>query len=147
MKEVYCMKKESKIAGVTFNNDVCDGGESRRALLKQLQGKPSIVRLVHCKFHNEQTGLDEKAIKVKSKLSGKVLGYIPRCDIDRLWGVSQMVLFVNCYNGQYSGALMPSVPPTAKQFGSLKAKQRKGAIERLPEYDKLCYAYAIETLK
>lgn len=140
------MNQESRIAGVTFNNDICDGGESRQEILKNLYGQPTIVRLVHCKYHNEETQLDERAIKVKSKSSGKVLGYIPRCDIDRLWDVHQMVLFVNYYKGQYSGVLLPSVPPTAKQFGSLKAKQRKGLLERLPEYDKYCYAYAIENL-
>lgn len=141
------MRKETKIAGVTYNNDICDGGESRQEILKTLSGKPSIVRLVHCNFFNEKTGENERAIKVKSKLSGKVLGYIPRCDIDHLWNVTQMTLVVNCYMGQYSGALMTSIPPTPKQFGAMKSKRNSGAIEQLPEYDKLCYAYAFENIK
>ena len=137
------MKSESRIAGVTFKNDACDGGQNRQELLKALTGEPSIVRLIHCKFFNKEQGITENAIKVKSKNSGKVLGYIPRCDIARLWDVQQMVLHVSCYNGQYSGNLMISVPPTAKQFGLMKSRQNKGQVNRLPDYDKLCYSYAI----
>lgn len=135
--------KDCKIAGVTFNNDTCDGGESRQELLKSLQNKPSAVRLIKTIFHNNDTNTDELAIKVISCETNKVLGYIPRPDIERFANVPIMILHVSFYKGQYSGSLTLPVPPTSKQYSTMKTMLWKKRIDKLPVYDKYIYQWAI----
>lgn len=138
------MNKDSRIAGVTFANDACDGGENRQDLLKELMGFPSAVRLQKTIFHNPDTNQDELAIKVISHNTNKVLGYIPRTDIDRFKNESVMILQVSYYKNQYSGALSLPVPPTPKQYSIMKALLWKNKIDTLPVYDKTIYSYAIQ---
>ena len=134
------INKYSHIAGVTFAND---NGESRQQLLKAIYntGVPVLVTLNRTLFHNQETGEDENAIQVIR--NGKVLGWIPRTDIEKCWNLNQMVLIANYYKNTYSGALMLSQPPTNKQYGAMKQKRKQGQIKKLPEYDRLCYSFAI----
>jgi len=137
------VKKFTHIAGVTFPND---DGESRQELLKQIysggdNNMPVLVSLKQTVFHNEQTGEDENAIQVFR--NNKMLGWIPREDIEKCWEFNQMVCLVNHYKNIYSGALMVSEPPTCKQYGAMKQRKKKGLIKKMPEYDRLCYTFAI----
>lgn len=140
------IKSDSRIAGVTFANDVIDGGESRQTLLQQLYLAPSIVSLVHTKFFNTETNEEEDAIKVISDTTGKCLGYIPREDIKKMWNVPKMVLTVNKYKDTYSGALNIPVPPTAKQYAYVKAKRDEGLISEMPAYDRTIYQKIIGSI-
>ena len=134
------VNKLSHIAGVTCPNE---DGESRQELLKKIfnKGVPVLVTLYRTIFHNEETGEDENAIQVIR--NGKILGWIPREDIEKCWNLNQMVLVVNYYKNTYSGALVLSQPPTSRQYGVMKQKRKDGVIKSLPEYDRLCYSFAI----
>jgi hypothetical protein len=135
---------DGRIAGVTFSNEICDGGESRQELLSSLYGKaPSVVKLVHVKFHNEETGEDEDAIKVHSMKLGKVLGYIPRDDIQKFWELEQMILVVGFYKDVYSGMLYIPEAPSGKQYSIIKSRLYKGELKTPPVYDKVAYSWAI----
>lgn len=138
------IKRDTHIAGVTFANDSCDGGENRQTLLKELSGQPSTVRLRKTIFHNPDTNCDELAIKVISLQTKKVLGYIPREDIDTFLDTPIMILQVSFYKGQYSGGLTVPVPPSPKQYSIMKQLLWKKKIDRLPVYDKIIYSYAIQ---
>ena len=134
--------KDTHIAGVTFCNDAADGGENRQELLKSLYGHPSVVELEKCIFHNDSTNHDELAIKVISRETGKLLGYIPRDDIQRFANVPLMILQVSFYKNVYGGSLTLPVPPTPKQYSTMKQiVYRNGG--QLPMYDRLIYQYAI----
>lgn len=135
--------KDTHIAGVTFCNNAVDGGESRQELLKDLIGRPTVVNLKKTIFHNPDTNQDELAIKIISQVSGKVLGFIPRDDIEKFVNISQMILQVSYYKNNYSGCLTMMTPPTPKQYGVMKSKLQKKQIKKLPVYDRLMYQYAI----
>ena len=137
---------EVRIAGVTFSNEVEDGGESRQDLLKSLYNKPSIVSLIHTTFHNQDTNCEEKAIKVISDASGKCLGYIPKDDVDKFWNTSKMVLTVSKYKDTYSGGLVKPTPPSKKQYAFVKAKREEGILAEMPPYDKTIYQHVIANL-
>jgi hypothetical protein len=140
---MYKKYKDCNIAGVTFNNDPCDGGESRQDLLKAFLHRPSVVRLVKTIFHNNETGYDELAIKVISYENNKVLGYIPRTHIEEFANIPIMILRVSYYKNQYSGSLTLPVAPSAKQYSTMKAMLWKKKIDKLPVYDKYIYQYVI----
>lgn len=134
--------KDTHIAGVTFCNDAADGGENRQDLLKQLYGHPSVVELQKCIFHNTDTNQDELAIKILSRETGRMLGYIPKNDIPRFASVPLMILQVSYYKNVYGGSLTLPTPPTAKQYSAMKQIiYRNGG--QLPMYDKLIYQYVI----
>jgi len=136
---------DTRLAGVCFNNDLADGGESRQEILSRLYGQgPIVANLLHTKFFNEETGINEDAIKVLIPAIGnKCVGWIPRVDIEAMWKYPQMILLVNYYKETYSGMLFKCEAPTAKQYSIMKAKLRKGEVAHLPPYDKMCYRYAI----
>lgn len=135
---------DSKIAGVTFSNEIADGGESRQELLAALYGTaPTVVKLVHTKFYNEETKENEDAIKVFSIKLGKVLGFIPRADIQKLWEIEQMILVVGFYKDVYSGALYIPAPPSGKQYSIIKSRLYKGDLKTPPVYDRVAYSWAI----
>ena len=132
----------TRLAGVSFANDATDGGESRQELLKQIynNGLPVIVTIEPCIFHNTDTNCDEDAIKVRQKSTGKILGWIPREDIDRCKSIDTMTLTVGFYKNTYNGVLNPNVAPTAKQYSYMKYLHSKGLIQCMPEYDKAIYS-------
>ncbi len=133
-------KPITKVAGVTFDNDLEDGGESRQTLLQEIfnNGKPILVKLDYCQFEGED------AIKVRVKKTGKVIGWIPKTHIQTVTEqkLTQMVLFTAFYKGKYSGVLYKSEEPTGKQYGFIKKN-----CPNKPEYDRLIYGYEIARMK
>lgn len=140
--------KNTRLAGVTFNNDPVDGGESRQALLKAIYDRryPVRVMLFPCIYHNPSTGLDEDAIKVRLLDSMRVVGWIPRDDIKMCKdkNYKEMLLIVSEYKGTYSGGLYEIIPPTARQYGVVKSLKAKHKIKSYPDYDKRCYDRCIQ---
>lgn len=139
------MKRVTHVAGVTFCNEKSDGGESRQELLKQLykQG-PSTVVLEHTVYHNPETGLDEPAIKLRSSLNKKIIGWVPRTHIDALWKTDKMLLSIGYYKDTWSGVLAELEDPTPKQYRIMKALLAKKLILKKPEYERTIYGYWIE---
>lgn len=138
------LRQDVRVAGVTFENDPEDGGESRQDLLKRLNGIPTLVRLEHCIFHRESTGKDEMAIKVRSMVTGKVLGYIPKTDIEKYWSVTQMVAQVKLVKDVYTCILTIPEPPSPKQYGMVSDLQHRGLVRFRPLYDKTVYQYILD---
>lgn len=136
-------QKSTRIAGVTFHNNIADGGENRQDLLRTLYGKPSVVNLEKTTYYNFDTDQAELAIKVISEETNKVLGFIPKNDIDKFVNIDKMILQVSCYKDNFSGALFTMQPPTPKQYGTVKSRLKSNRIAKLPIYDKLMYSYTI----
>jgi hypothetical protein len=144
LKNIMKQSPVCKIAGVSFTNDASDGGEQRQELLKQLYTethKPCVVKLCHTKYHDNATGIDEDAIKVKA--GGKLIGWIPKDKIRYVWAEKQMSCIIHYCKGTYSGELYYSKAPSSKQYAMVKDMHRNGMIPEMPCYDMACYTYAI----
>ena len=138
------LNPDTRIAGVTFTNEISDGGESRQELLAALYGEaPTVCELKHVIFHNEETNEDEDAIKVVSMKLGKVLGYIPKVDIQKFWELDRMILVVGFYKDVYSGMLYIPEAPSGKQYSIIKSRLYKGELKTPPVYDRVAYSWAI----
>jgi hypothetical protein len=138
---------DTKIAGVTFNNPADEGGENRQVLLKQLYGgAPTPVTLENVIFHNPDTGLGEFAIKVRSDITHKLLGFIPKSEISKWNKTGKMMLVVEYYKNTYSGTLHVCKDPTPKQYGAMKSFVKKGLISKMPPYDQTVYKWAFNKI-
>lgn len=141
-------REDVRVAGVTFDNDAVDGGENRQQILKSLMGIPTMVTLEHCVFHRESTGKDEKAIKVRSLVNRKVLGYIHKTEIDAFWGMKNMIAQVSCYGSKgqdiYSCSLVARENPSPKQYALVMALKQRGILRFDPFYDKTVYQYILD---
>lgn len=138
------MDKDTRLTGVTFQNPEDEGGESRQELLKQLSGAPSFVTLENVIFHNDETGLGEFAIKVRSDVTGKLLGFLPKAEINKWKNTGKMVLVVDYYKNTYYGALYQTKNPTPKQYGAMKQLVKTGVINKMPPYDQTVYQWAFD---
>lgn len=122
------------IAGVTYHNDPEDGGESRQAILKSL---PNIVslKLIHTKFRNEP------AIKIIEKKTRKVIGWIPKINIETLWSVSELTGFISETNGVYHCSASPVRSPSNQMY-ALGVKICSEHKLETPAYDERAYRQA-----
>lgn len=137
----------TRIAGVTFDNPADEGGENRQALLKQLyDSAPTPVTLENVIFHNPDTGLGEFAIKVRSDITHKLLGFIPKKEINKWNKTNKMMLVVEYYKNTYSGALYVCKDPTPKQYGIMKSLVEKGFVSKMPLYDQTVYKWALNKI-
>lgn len=141
---MFGQERDAKLAGVTFTNPVDEGGESRQDLLAQLVGMPTPVTLENVIFHNNETGLGEFAIKVRSDITGKLIGFIPKADINKWKNTGKMMLTVSFYKGTYSGSLNQLRKPTPKQYGTMKSLVAKGIVSKMPPYDQTVYQWAFD---
>lgn len=136
--------KDTKLTGVTFSNPADEGGENRQGLLKQLVGSPSFVTLENVIFHNNDTGLGEFAIKVRSDVNKKLLGFIPKSEINKWKNTGKMVLTISCYKNTYYGNLYQMKAPTPKQYGAMKQLVKAGIVSKMPPYDQTVYQWAFD---
>lgn len=134
-------ERDTKLAGVTFANPPEEGGEERQSILAELTGAPTPVTLENVIFHNDETGLGEFAIKVRSDVTGKLVGYIPKAEINKWKNTGKMMLTVNCYKNTYYGSLNLLRKPTPKQYGAMKSLCAKGIINKMPPYDQTVYQW------
>ena len=141
---MFGQERDAKLAGVTFTNPTDEGGESRQDLLAQLVGMPTPVTLENVIFHNDETGLGEFAIKVRSDITGKLIGFIPKADINKWKNTGKMMLTVSFYKGTYSGSLNQLRKPTPKQYGTMKSLVAKGIVSKMPPYDQTVYQWAFD---
>lgn len=141
---MFGQERDAKLAGVTFTNSADEGGESRQDLLAQLVGMPTPVTLENVIFHNDETGLGEFAIKVRSDITGKLIGFIPKADINKWKNTGKMMLTVSFYKGTYSGSLNQLRKPTPKQYGTMKSLVAKGIVSKMPPYDQTVYQWAFD---
>lgn len=141
---MFGQERDAKLAGVTFTNSTDEGGESRQDLLAQLVGMPTPVTLENVIFHNDETGLGEFAIKVRSDITGKLIGFIPKADINKWKNTGKMMLTVSFYKGTYSGSLNQLRKPTPKQYGTMKSLVAKGIVSKMPPYDQTVYQWAFD---
>ena len=136
--------RDVKLSGVTFANQADEGGENRQDLLKQLSGAPSFVTLENVIFHNNETGLGEFAIKVRSDATKKLLGYIPKAEINKWKNTGKMILTVSFYKNTYYGSLNQLKNPTPKQYGAMKQLVKAGIVSKMPPYDQTVYQWAFD---
>lgn len=141
---MFAQERDARLAGVTFINPENEGGENRQDLLAQLAGMPTPVTLENVIFHNDETGLGEFAIKVRSDITGKLIGFIPKADINKWKNTGKMMLSVSFYKNTYSGSLYEMRKPTPKQYGAMKALVAKGIINKMPPYDQAVYQYCFD---
>ena len=141
---MFGQERDAKLAGVTFTNPADEGGESRQDLLAQLVGMPTPVTLENVIFHNDETGLGEFAIKVRSDITGKLIGFIPKADINKWKNTGKMMLTVSFYKDTYSGSLNQLRKPTPKQYGTMKSLVAKGIVSKMPPYDQTVYQWAFD---
>ena len=138
------------LAGVTFANDVQDGGRSRQEILAEIlanRGHIITVDLEYTKFHNEETGLDEDAIKVREHSSREVIGWISRNDIPSMEH-HQMTGFIRVSKNGYSVQIDNQRKPSAKQYHYAKVLCARHNVQ-MPAYDVRAYAalFAMEYAK
>lgn len=136
---------EVKIAGVTYANPIDEGQENRQDILKTFYGYiPTVVTLENVIHHNEETGLGEFAIKVRSDINGKLLGYIPKSEISTWNTTGKMIMTVGCYKNTYYGVLTPMKNPTNKQYHVMKSLVEKGFVDKMPTYDSTVYGWVFD---
>lgn len=122
----------SKVVGVTFEN--------RQDILKELRQQNAwrSVSLIHTTFHNEQTGLDEPAIKVKDYATKKEIGWIARTDIEKYINITQMTAELGNWEGtEYCNLYIPQ-KPTQKQYWNVK-RYCESRGRKMPLYDARAY--------
>lgn len=124
-----------RIAGVSFDNEPEDGGESRQVILATMP-KYIKVNLRHTVFDNED------AIKCIESKTKKVIGWIPKTLIQELWTKKSMTGIVNNYKNTYSVSLMEQENPTRNQYWAVKKICEKNPSQ-LPVYDKRAYTQFI----
>lgn len=137
----------SRVAGVTFDNEVEDGGRNRQEILAELfqahrqsNNTSAIitVNLKHTTFRNKQTGIIEPAIKCVEKESKQVIGWIPREDIAKMKGIRQLTGFIKFIRDGYAVELDEQSAPTSAQYKAVKTycdRNRKP----MPAYDARAY--------
>lgn len=136
------MKNMIKVAGVTFANE---DGENRQDIIANVCGMTGIITvdLVHTTWHNDETNEDEYAIKCVEHNTRKVIGWIPRTELNNEALDSQMTGFIRNYHGKYSIQLDTIKRPSSKQYHAVKALcARQG--RPMVAYDVRAYAYVFE---
>lgn len=135
------MINKTNVAGVTFNNDAEDGGESRQTILKNLLKATTTgiitVDLKHVDFVNKD-GETEDAIKCVEHSTKQVIGWIPRANIEATTE-RQVTGFIRYYkNKGYSCVLDTQMKPTQAQYHYIKSYCKANGIA-MPAYDLRAY--------
>lgn len=126
-----------KVAGVTFANE---NGESRQDILAGLAEQGIItVNLEYTSFEGEP------AIKCHEKTTGKVIGWIPKKNIEEVTAckIKQFTGFINFFKmkdgvGRYCAELCAQEKPTAKQYAKMIHLCKEQGIP-MPAYDRRAY--------
>lgn len=136
------MKNMIKVAGVTFTNE---DGTSRQEILAGLVGTTGIITvdLQQTTWHNDETNEDEYAIKCIEHNTRKVIGWIPKTELDNDILSSQMTGFIRYYHNKYSVQLDTIKRPSQKQYHAVKALCAKQG-RPMVAYDVRAYAYVFE---
>ena len=134
-----------KLAGVTFSNDEKDGGENRQDILAMLMNQNRNVftaDLLYTKYNNEF------AIKVKEHATGKVIGWIPKTELEtfRYTKVKQMTGFIECHHNKFCVRLDKQQPPTSKSYAYMKYICESCGWA-MPAYDRRAYAGVFATFR
>lgn len=128
---------ESKIVGVTFNNDVEDGGENRQTILKALRKSNRRIvdlDLIYTTFQGEP------AIKVRERSTKKIVGWIPRDMVEEVMNnkIKHTVGFITKFEGTECIKLTKPEYPTNVQYHRMKKMCENRNVE-MPAYDKRAY--------
>ena len=127
----------TKLVGVTFSNDVEDGGKSRQAILAELVALNRQIftaDLIYTEFNGEF------AIKVREHVTKQIVGWIPKADLEKFKDkkIKQLTGFIRNY-GAYSVQLDYQQAPTHKQYAYMKyVCSQQGCA--MPAYDKRAYS-------
>ena len=138
-----------KVAGVTFKNDINDGGKSRQDVLADILSKGySIitVKLKHVAYQDKTTGIYELAIKCIEKRSGQVIGFIPKTAIESMKTQTELTGFINLYKNTYYVNLTPQQKPSPTQYRYVKDLCDKYGWTQ-PAYDVAAYNGFIAAIK
>ena len=139
---------QSRIAGVTFNNDPADGGRNRQKILAELYKTSKIITvdLLHTTFNNTETGVIEPAIKCREKSTHAIIGWIPREDIAKMRGVRQLTGFIRFIRDGYSVELEEQSAPSSSQYKAVKryCEQKR---KPMPAYDSRAYGVVFAEMR
>lgn len=128
---------ELKLAGVTFNNDAEDGGESRQAILRELRksGRRIVdLDLIYTTFDGEP------AIKVRERSTKKIVGWIQKTMVADVMArkIKHTIGFISDWNDIECVKITKPERPTNVEYHRMKAMAGKiGMI--MPAYDKRAY--------
>lgn len=130
-------ERELKVVGVTFNNDIEDGGESRQKILHDLRKanrRIIDVDLVYTEYEGEP------AIKVRERSTKKIVGWIARTDVAEVMEakIKHSVGFISKFEDVENLKLKKPAFPTNVEYHRMKAMcAKKGVI--MPAYDTRAY--------
>ena len=133
-------KPITKAVGVTFNN--------RQETLKRLSqdARWRSVTLIHTKFKNEETGIEEDAIRIIDYSTKEEIGWIPKKEVPSYKGIYEMTAEIGEYKDTMYCNLYYPKPPTRNQYWKIKrACERKGI--KMPIYDVNAYEATFAILR
>lgn len=129
--------KEIKVAGVTFNNEACDGEESRQEILRKL--RMSNRRIVDLDLiYTQYEG--RPAIKIRERSTKKIVGWIPE---DRVYEVMECRIkhtigFISKHGSKECVKIQKPDFPSNREYHRMKAMCAKKNVN-MPAYDKRAY--------
>lgn len=131
------MKKELRTAGVTFNNDASDGGESRQEILRDLRksGRRIVdLDLIYTTYEGEP------AIKVRERSTKKIVGWLPKAAVEEVMAarIKHTVGFISKYEGTENLKITKPEFPSNVEYHRMKAMCAKKGVA-MPAYDKRAY--------
>lgn len=129
--------KEIKVVGVTFNNDICDGGESRQEILRSLRksGRRIVdLDLVYTQYNGEP------AIKVRERSTKKIIGWMPKDRVAEIMEdkIKHTVGFIAKYEGTENIKIQKPQFPTNVEYHRMKKMCANRGV-MMPAYDKRAY--------
>lgn len=133
---------KTRIAGVTFNNEVEDGGKNRQEILKELCLTRGNIITVDLKY---TTYNGEPAIKCIEHTTRQVIGWIPKTDIANMQH-HQMTGFIDHSKKGYSVRLDEQIAPSRAQYHTVKQVCAKNGMV-MPAYDRRAYTQIFVMLR
>lgn len=130
----------TRVAGISFKNEVEDGGKERQHILASLyKSSPRHIITVDLK---ETTYDGERAIKCFEHKTKQCIGWIPKKDIESVEH-SQMTGFINKSKKRFSVALDEQKKPSTKQYQMVKHVCNEMQMT-MPAYDTRAYVDIFE---
>lgn len=129
--------KEIKVVGVTFDNDVCDGGESRQDILRGL--RESYRQIVDLDLiYTQYEG--RAAIKVRERSTKKIVGWIPSDRVEDVMEsrIKHTVGFISRHGGKECLKIQKPDFPSNREYYRMKVMCAKKDV-KMPAYDKRAY--------
>lgn len=129
--------KRVKVVGVTFNNDAEDGGESRQMILRTLRKSNRHIvdlDLIYTTYEGEP------AIKVRERSTKKIVGWIPKTNIEEIMSckIKHTIGFISKFDDKECLKIAKPEFPTNVEYHRMKKMCENRGVA-MPAYDKRAY--------